>query len=61
MQTSVIFLTSQLKYTHLKTGPIKSKNMWCTILSKRVIICNKMGLGTPGRPPGGPGAKGLNQ
>ena len=28
MQTSVIFfLPSELKYTHLKTGPIKSKNL----------------------------------
>ena len=62
MQISVTFFsTLKLKYTHLKTGPIKSKNMQCTILSIGVIIWNKIGMGTLGGPPGGPGAKGLNQ
>ena len=39
MQISVTFFsTSEPKYTNLKTGLIKSKNMQCTIFSIRVII-----------------------
>ena len=54
MQITVpFFSTLKLKYTHLKTGPIKSKNMQCTILSIRVIIWNKFWMGTLGGPPGG--------
>ena len=56
------FSTSELKYTNLKTGLIKSKNTQCSILSIRVIIQKqKKGLGTLGGTPGGLGAKGPNQ
>ena len=40
MHHSVTFIsTSELKYANFKTDPNKSKNMECTILSIRVIIC----------------------
>ena len=36
-------------------------NILCTILSIRILFVNKIGVGTLGGLPRGPGAKGLNQ
>ena len=62
MQKSVTFFsTLEFKYTNLKTVQIKSKNMQCTIISIRVIICEHNRAGYTKGPPMGTGAKGPNQ
>ena len=61
MKKCQFFLILKLKYTYLKTGPINSKNMQCTILSIRGIILKQNGVGYPRGAPRGAEAKGLNQ
>ena len=61
-QKSIIFFsTFELKYTNLKTGPIKSEKCSALFGLKESIFVNKTWLSKLGGPPGGLGARGPNQ